>query len=325
LSTGYQAAKQLYRVIRQDWPLARRVARIINNEAIDLVHNNNTLFGNRATVIAARLAGVPQICHIRMLQDLSPVEKYLAGWVDRFIYISTAVEAYCRKQGIPFEKGRVIFDPIDVETFGQVNHCTELRAEFGLTQRDRLITNVGRLDWWKGHDYFLQAMAEVIQAQPHTKALIVGAPVSNGPGQTYYQRLQQLVAELRLSNHVIFTGLRADIPRVMAASDIVVHSASEPEPLGRVIVEGMAAGRPVVATAAGGVLDIIQDQVTGLLVPPKNAGLMAKAIRQLLENPEQAKLMGQQAQRDAKKRFSIKEHVAEVQHIYREVLTNRNS
>lgn len=324
LATGYKAAKQLYLAARQDFPLARRLAYLIKDEAVDLVHHNNTLFTNRTTVMAARLAHVPQICHVRMLQNLSFVEKYLAGYIDRFIYISKAVETSYHKQGIPIHKGQVIYNPIDIETFEQVNHSAELRTELGLTQQDRLITNVGRLDWWKGHDYFLQAMAELIQAQPNTKALIVGAPVSNQLGQTYYQKLQQLVTELRLSDHVIFTGLRLDIPRVLAASDIVVHSASEPEPLGRVIIEGMAAGRPVIATAAGGVLDIIEDQVTGLLVPPKNAGLMAKAIQQLLENPEQAKIIGQQAQQEAKERFSIERHVAAVQHIYQEILTNRN-
>ena len=184
-----------------------------------------------------------------------------------------------------------------------------------------MVSNVGRLDWWKGHDYFLQAMAEVIQAQPSVKALIVGEPDSARRNQAYYQRLQKLVTELELSEHVIFTGFRADIPRIMAASDIVVHSASEPEPFGRVVVEAMLTGRPVIATAAGGVLDIIEDQVTGLLVPPKNAALMAQAVQQILQNPEQAKMMGQRAQQNARERFSVKQHVTAVQHIYERILT----
>jgi glycosyltransferase involved in cell wall biosynthesis len=125
---------------------------------------------------------------------------------------------------------------------------------------------------------------------------------------------------LQLSDHFIFTGFRADVPRIMATSDIVVHSASEPEPFGRVIVEAMAAGRPVVATAAGGPLDIIEDQVTGLLVPPQNAALMAKAIQQLLQNREQATMIGQRAQQVAKERFSVEQHVTAVQRIYQKIL-----
>lgn len=318
LATGYRAAKQVYLLARRDWPLARRLARLIKEEVIDLVHCNNSL--NRAAVVAARLVGVPCICHVRMLHELSFVDRYLARYVNSFVYISRAVERCYRSQGIHAGKGHVVYDPFDLEAFKQIDHTDESRAEFGLADQDWLISNVGRLDWWKGHDYFLQAMAEVIQSHPNAKALIVGAPDPTPLSQAYYQRLQQLVTDLRLSGHVIFTGFRTDVPRIMAASDIVVHSASEPEPLGRVIVEAMAAGRPVVATGAGGVLDIIEDQVTGLLVPPKNAALMARAIQQLLRNREEAEMMGRRAKQQAKRRFSVRQHVTAVQHIYQTAL-----
>jgi glycosyltransferase involved in cell wall biosynthesis len=319
LAAGYRAAKQVYLLVRRDCPLAWRLARLIKAEAIDLVHHNNGL--NRATIVAARLAGVPGICHVRVLEDLSFVDRYLAGFVDSLIYISSAVERCYRGQGIPADKGQVIYNPINVERFRQVDHAAHLRAELGLTDQDRLISNVGRLDWWKGHDDFLRAMAEVTQLQPNAKALIVGAPDATSLSQAYYQRLQRLVTDLGLSDHVVFTGFRTDIPRIMAASDVVVHSASEPEPFGRVIVEAMAAGRPVVATAAGGVLDIIEDQDTGLLVPPKNAALMAQAIQHLLQNRELARAIGQRARQQVRERFSVEQHVTAVQQIYQQVLT----
>jgi glycosyltransferase involved in cell wall biosynthesis len=318
LAKGYRMAKQVYLLARRDWPLARRLVRLIKEEAIDLVHCNNSL--NLAAVVAARLTSVPYICHVRMLHELSPVDRYLARYVDSFVYISKAVERCYRSQGVPVGRGQVVYNPINVEAFAQADHRMELRAEFGLTDHDWLISNVGRLDWWKGHDDFLRAMAKVTRSQSNVKALIVGAVDSEPRNQAYFQRLQQLVTDLGLSGHVIFTGFRADIPRIMAASDIVVHSASEPEPFGRVVVEAMAAGRPVVATGAGGVLDIIEDQVTGLLVPPRNAALMAKAIQQLLRNREEAEVMGRRAQQQAKRRFSVSQHVTAVQHIYQEVL-----
>lgn len=318
LATGYRTAKQVYLLVRDDWPMAQRVARLIKDEAIDLVHDNNSL--HQDAVIAARLAGVPQVCHVRTLSQLSVVERYLARSVSTFIYISKAVERVYRNMGIPAGGGQVVYNPIDVEVFGQTDGVAELRAEFGLADQDRLISNVSRLDWWKGHDDFLRAMAEVTRSLPNAKALIVGASDSMPQNQTYHQRLQQLVTELGLSNHVVFTGFRTDIPRIMAASDVVVHSASEPEPFGRVIVEAMAAGRPVVATAAGGVLDIVEDQVTGLLVPPRNAILMAQAIRHLLQDREQARIIGQRAQQCAKERFSVEQHVTAIQRIYQKVL-----
>ncbi len=319
-SEGYRAAKQFYLLLRRDVPLARRVARIIREEAVDLVHHNNTLSGNRATVMAARMAGVSQVCHVRMLHRLSFVERPLVRWVDAFVYISRAVEQLYQSQGVPAEKGQVIHNPIDVERFEQADDTADLRAELGLNGGDQLISNVGRLDWWKGHDDFLQAMAEVVRFHPNARALIVGTPGSTATSQAYYRRLQRLVADLGLSQHVIFTGFRNDVPRIIAASDVVVHSASEPEPFGRVVVEAMAAGRPVVATAAGGVLDIVEDRVTGLLVPPKSPSTMADAIRHLLQNRERGQQMGQRAQRQAKSRFSAQQHVTTMQQIYERVL-----
>jgi glycosyltransferase involved in cell wall biosynthesis len=319
LATGYRTAKQMYLLARRDWPLARRLVRLIKGEAIDLVHHNNSL--NRETIMAARLAGVPCICHIRWLHELSLVDRYLARYVNTFVYISKAVErCYC-SQGVSASRGQVVYDSIDVDAFAQADQVAELRAEFGLTNQDWLISNVGRLDWWKGHDDFLRAMAEVTRSRPNGKALIVGALDTMPRNQAYYRRLQQLVTDLGLSDHVVFTGFRADVPRVMAASDIVVHSASEPEPLGLVIIEAMAAGRPVVATAAGGVLDIIEDQVTGLLVPPKDAALMARAIQQLLWNRDQAEMIGRRAQQEAQRRFSVEQHVKAVQRIYQKTLS----
>jgi len=320
LARGYGAAKQLYIWLRRDLPLAWRVARIVQEEAIDLVHHNNTLSGNRATVMAGRMIGLPQVCHVRMLRRLSFIERFMVRWVDAFIYISSAVEQTYLGQGVPAEKGRVVHNPVDVERFAQADGAAELRADLGVGEADPLISNVGRLDWWKGHDDFLHAVAEVARSHPDVKALIVGAPGSTAISRAYYRRLQRLVVDLELSEHVIFTGFRADVPRIMAASDVVVHSASQPEPLGRVVIEAMAAGRPVVATAAGGVLDIVQDGVTGLLVPPKDATAMARAIQRLLEDREWANTVAQRAQQHAREHFSIDRYAAIVQKLYQKLL-----
>lgn len=101
---------------------------------------------------------------------------------------------------------------------------------------------------------------------------------------------------------------------------MVVHSASEPEPFGRVIVEAMMAGRPLVATAAGGVLEIVEDQETGLLAPPKDAAAMANAITYLLQNPAVAAQVGAAARQRAAVRFTVEQHVRQVEAVYEEVL-----
>jgi glycosyltransferase involved in cell wall biosynthesis len=260
---------------------------------------------------------------VRTLDKFSEFDrKHLVNSVDAFIYMSKAIEEVYQSLGVPAHKGQIIYDGFDATNYEQISqkHVAELRAEFGLSDRDYLISNVGRLASWKGHDYFLPAMAEVIRSQPNAKALIVGEADRRPWNQAYSQKLRQMVAELHLSDNVIFAGLRSDIPQIMAASDIVVHSASVPEPFGRVVVEAMMAGKPVIATAAGGVLDSVEDQKTGLLVPLKDSEKMAKAIQQLIQDREQAKVMGQQAKQRAQELFSLERHAKLVQSIYQQIL-----
>ncbi|MBE9178833.1 glycosyltransferase [Oculatella sp. LEGE 06141] len=317
-------AKFQHRVERASWAasVVARTASLIKREKIDLVHHNDNLPKDRYTVMAAKLANVRQICHIRTLKGLSSFDRRLAGGVDQFIYMSKAIETVYREAGIPAAQGKVVYDGFNSTVYEQFdpNDVAALRAEFGVSDDDWLISNVGRLDNWKGQDYFLEAIAEVVKSHPNLKALLVGAPESTPWNQAYYQKLKQLVVDLDLANHVVFTGYRSDIPRILAASDIMVHSASLPEPFGRVVVEGMLAGCPVIATAAGGVLDSVDDHETGLLVPPKDAIGMAKAIMWLLQDRERSKLMGQRARQRAEQRFSVSQHIAAVEAIYETLL-----
>ena len=102
---------------------------------------------------------------------------------------------------------------------------------------------------------------------------------------TIYQEIKNLTKELNLTKQVIFTGEREDILQIMTASDVIVHSSSNPEPFGRVIVEGMLSKKPVIATAVGGVPEIIRNGVAGILIPPGNKGAMRNAMLELAENP----------------------------------------
>ena len=323
---SYAWLKDFYRFARRDYPVAKQVAQRIRQWDINLVHHNNCLRTDRATVLGARMAGVPQIVHVRSLRPFGAVERYLARSVNAFVYMSRAVESLYRGLGIPAEKGQVIYDGFvspDVNGSSVSSHQNghnEVRAQFGLAHDDFVISNVGRIEWWKGHDYFVQSMADVVNRQPKTKALLVGGVDSTMRNATYHSHVQEMVRRLGLSQHIIFTGFRSDIPEIMAMSDLVVHSASEPEPFGRVVVEAMLAARPVVATAAGGVLDIVEDRVTGLTVPPKDAPAMAGAIQYLLQNPATARTMGQRAQEAARTRFSVEQHVAGVHNLYTKVL-----
>lgn len=317
---GYWAVNWIAKMVRRDLLLAWRVARLIQGEGIDLVHHNNFPRSSRGAVMGARLANVAQICHVRFWHNYSAVDRYVSRLLDSVVFISRAVEESCLALNIRREKGQVVYDPIDVRAFGDTDPTAEVRAEFGLSDGDSIVCDVGRLVPWKGQELFLRAWAKVIKAHPRARALVVGASDRTAEGQAYFRNLQQVTADLGLVDHVKFTGFRTDIPRIMSASDVVVHSASRPEPFGRVIVEGMAAGRPVVATRGGGVVEIIEDRINGMLVPLDDVEAIAKAIGYLLHNPEQARRIGERAKQDARQRFSVERHVRTIEQIYSSVL-----
>ena len=160
-----------------------RTLGIIQREKINLVHHNDNLSQDKWTVVAARLANVPQVCHIRTLIVLSTLDRFIARFVDKFIYMSKAIEQLYCNAGISADKGQVVYDGFDAQIFQQINalDVAKLRAEFGVTDGDFLISNVGRLDSWKGQDYFLEAMAEVIKLYPTSKVLLVGMPDLTSP------------------------------------------------------------------------------------------------------------------------------------------------
>lgn len=169
---------------------------------------------------------------------------------------------------------------------------------------------------------FFWKPAEVVKRNYNIKGLIIGglAELSYDSSSRYLDRLHVMVKFLGLGEKIIFTGHRSDVPCLVAALDVVVHASSTSEPFGLTVIEGMAAGKPVVATAAGGVLDIIEDGVNGLLVPCKDSKAMARAILQILSDRDKAKKMGLAARRRVTERFTVQQQVTAVQKLYDSIL-----
>ncbi|MBL8058951.1 MAG: glycosyltransferase [Anaerolineales bacterium] len=315
---AYGFAKAALEFWRTDLPRVRLIQRLIREHQAALVHLNNGLRNGRAGVLAAWLTGTPCVCHVRTFDDLSRFDRLFAGGVRTFIYNSQAVAQHAQAQGLPAARGVVVHNALDLLDFSEPAEAARraVRAEFGWAGTDRLVGIVGRLDWWKGHEHFLRALASASQRLPDLKGLIIGAPEESPRNQAHYQALLQLHQELGLAGRVVFTGFRSDVPRLVAALEALVLSSTEPEPFGRVLIEGMAAGRVVIATAAGGVLDVIEDEVTGLLVPPADPAAIAAAIERVVQEPELARRLGAAARQRVEERFTIQRHVAAVQRIY---------
>jgi glycosyltransferase involved in cell wall biosynthesis len=255
---------------------------------------------------------------VRDFETLDWVDRILTGWVDTFVYISRTVQASHVRAGAPAQKGRVVYNGIDVQEFAAGTDREDGRKALGLAETDRVVGLVGRLEPWKGHRVFLRALAEVREHLPQCRGLIVGDPVPYEPG--YPAELVTLCRELDLEGHVIFSGFRQDVARVMSALDVVVLASTRPEPFGRVIIEAMAAGRPVVATDAGASREIIDDGVQGLLVPPGDAEALCRALVHVLSEPRTSAEMGRLGRERVRSRFNLRQYVEGVEGTYEHVL-----
>ncbi|MWV22166.1 glycosyltransferase family 4 protein [Methylobacterium sp. 2A] len=171
----------------------------------------------------------------------------------------------------------------------------------------------GRIAEWKGQHVLIEALDRI----PGLQAIIVGDATYQD--SAYFDRLRARVDQRSLSDRVKFLGFRKDVPRLMAAVDIVAHTSIDPEPFGRVIVEGLALGRPVVATRGGGVGEIIDHGTNGLLYPPGDSAALAEALRSLMSDHTLASRLAAEGRSTVIARFSIQRSVQDLDRVFEDL------
>jgi glycosyltransferase involved in cell wall biosynthesis len=211
---------------------------------------------------------------------------------------------------------RVVHNGIDPTPFDAVTPETAAatRASLGIPDGAFVVSLFGRFHPWKGQQVLLDALMRL----PRVHALFVGAPLFGE--EAFASALQAQAAKTGVADRAHFLGFRSDVPELMRASDAIVHASVYPEPFGRVIVEGMLADRPVIATRAGGVMEIIDDE-TGVLVPPNDADAMVRAIESLASDPVRASEIAARGAARARAGFSVTAMVRGVEEALRDLLS----
>jgi len=299
-------------------PYAVQLVSLVKRERIDLIHLNNEPINNMAGVIAAKLCGIPCVSHVRgWVMWNSPMSRKLYGWVDQVITVADWVRESVLALGMPEERVQTINDGRILDEFLRPFDVGKTRESLGIKPGQVAVGMVGLLIPWKGHQVFLDA-AEILQrTHPDCALLVVGDAPANCT--EYGNGLLAQARERNLAN-VRFVGRRNDIPDVMRALDIVVHASIEPDPYPNVVIEGMAAGRPVIASRLGGPPEMMEHQVSGMLVEPGKPQVLADAISSLIDRPELRSSLGNKAIKTAFAKWSIESHICEVQKVYDEVL-----
>jgi glycosyltransferase involved in cell wall biosynthesis len=185
------------------------------------------------------------------------------------------------------------------------------RSELGAGTDDVLLGVFGRLQRWKGQDVFVEAAAHVAARFPRARFVVVGGS-SFGIEPEFFEGLQRRVAELNLAPRFIFTGFRNDVPRLMAACDVVCHTSRVPEPFGLVVIEAMMLGRPVIATRGGGPSEIIDSESAGILVQPDDPGALAAAMTNLVDDANRRRSIGAAGMARARANFTIDRMASEL-------------
>ncbi|WP_375515489.1 glycosyltransferase family 4 protein [uncultured Nostoc sp.] len=189
------------------------------------------------------------------------------------------------------------FEPKNYQT--NESDINKLQQELGL-QGKFVVGHFSRLAPWKGQHILIDALAK---CPPEVTAILVGDALFGE--QDYVQKLHQQVAHLGLENRVKFLGFRSDIPQLMAACDLVAHTSTSPEPFGRVIVEAMLCGKPVVAAKAGGVMELVEHGLNGFLVTPGKPQELAEVIITCLQETEITATIAKNARTTASRRFDV--------------------
>jgi glycosyltransferase involved in cell wall biosynthesis len=293
-------------VLRLAWAVAARA------RGCDLIYANS----QKALVIgvlAGLLAGRPLVWRLRDVLDAAHFSLSLRRAVvalanrraARVIVNSAATGRAFVRAGGAAALVALAYPGIDAAAFAETPEAGVAAARAALGPGP-LVGLFGRLAAWKGQLVFVEALA----ALPGVTGVIVGGPLF---GEAAFEAaLRARIAALGLAGRVRLLGHRADVPGLMRAMDVVVHCSVAPEPFGRVVLEAMLAGRPVVAAAAGGVGEIIEHGLTGFLVPPGNAPALAAALRGVLADAPGRAAVAAAGQARAALRFTVAAMVAQI-------------
>lgn len=302
-----------------------RLARYLRQARIDVVHSYN-FYANVFAVPAARMAGVPVV--VASIRDNGQgwtiwqrrVERMVCRMADCVLVNADIIRRRLAAEGYDGRRIRVIHNGIVPIPPPRADHAA-LRRDLSLPQDAPIVGVVARLDRIKGLEFFLEAAVLTAARHPDVRFLIVGDTHANTGG--YREQLKRLAASLGVADLVRFTGFRLDVPDLLSMFAVsVLPSLSEG--LSNTLLESMAAGLPVVATAVGGTPEIVEDGVTGILIPPKDPQAMADAVCRLLDQPELAARMGRAGRDRIAGRFSNERMVSETVSLYRDLLSAKH-
>ena len=299
------------------------LAKYIRDNHIQIIHctekPRDAFYGQ----LLANLTGAKCVIqlHVKVEDWMSNKVLWAMRQADGLIGVSQFVADSIIEMGYSPEKTFYTLNAIECDRWDPTIDGRPIREEFNISPDTPLLLAVSRLTYWKGYTELFKALAEVKKQVPHFKMLVVGDDdIRAHPGHgSYMAELKVLAAELDITDNVIFTGFRSDIPEFMAACDIYAMP-SYGEPFGMVFLEAMAMKKPVVALDHGGSREVVEHNKCGLLSAPHDIDQLAQNILTLIHDPELRRCMGEYGRTRAENYFTPRRMAEDVEGIYRQVL-----
>jgi glycosyltransferase involved in cell wall biosynthesis len=292
-----------------------QIFRLAREKRVDVVH---TFFEKSEVIgwILSRLSAVPVWITSRRDLGFKRKEIYtklfrLSGSdCKRCVANCQAIkDQMIQREKVPPKKIDVIYNGLDFSHFSRTSERSILREELGIGNGVPLVGMVANFyAEIKGHKYFLEAAKSVLERVSEVEFVLVG----DGPLRHSYE---EMTSQLGIQRHVHFLGKRGDVPAILSSLTVSVLSSTS-EGLSNVILESMAAGKPVVATRVGGSPEMVVDGVTGYLVSPADSDALARSISSLLQNQEKADAMGIKARKVVNMKFTVKAMVESYERLY---------
>lgn len=296
-----------------------RLSRLMRRERISLVHLNNSIIKNHEWMMASRMAGIPCVTHERGIN---------AGYLKRALTLGRGLAAViCISDAVRdnFEARQVhglnlvtIPNGLDPAAMQPGRDPHDVRRELGIPSDAPLVVMVGNIKPWKGQEVLIRAIARLKERLPDIACLLVGD--SSLESSDYHRRMRELVATLGIGRNVHFLGYRRHVADYINAAHILVHASILPEPFGRVLLEGMAMSKPVVASRDGAVPEIVVEGATGLLFETGDDGGLAECLDRLIRDPARATQMGQAGHRRLVEHFTAARNAESTQRLYDSIL-----
>jgi len=285
----------------------RQLREVIQALRPALLHVNDIWWVPQALRAAGRAA--PVVAHVRQEIEPAKVKRYELDRADRVLAASRCIQSALEAGGVSPTRVQTVYSGVALGHIPPRVDGRELRATLGLPDTTPLIGTVANLFLRKGYEVMLRAMPAVLRACPDVHYVILGKG-----DRRYEESLRELVRSLGIDKHVHFAGFQESVYPYLAALTLYVQPALM-EGFGIAVLEAMAIGKPVVATMAGGLPEIVDHEKTGLLVPPGNPDGLAAAVLALLQDPARAAAMGQ-AGRSRAALFSVETMMEQLTQVY---------